>query len=215
MPTMAMAKALSLLLISASYRTHGWNMRVMAPTVAMTHGTKYGGASIGERNLAPRRTFLAWTTSASVLLSRPYPSQADIIADERLLKVSAAELKGVVSGIKEFEQAVGSEGNDVKLPSQVPLRVFQKLESKAHDVTLRAASDDGSDDGFFPAEDFLAVATEYAEHAGAARDLFKLSKLGRVGENGSEEVAKGYAKRCADEAKAASALLDVLAMAVQ
>ena len=56
---------------------------------------------------------------------------------------------------------------------------------------------------------------EYAEHAGAARDLFKLSKLGRVGENGSEEVAKGYAKRCADEAKAASALLDVLAMAVQ
>ena len=51
--------------------------------------------------------------------------------------------------------------------------------------------------------------------AGAARDLAKLAALGRVGENGSEEVAKGYAKRCVEEVQAASALLSVLATSVQ
>ena len=95
------------------------------------------------------------------------------------------------------------------------LDIWSIASISAERHTQNVAAPDGSDDGFFPAEDFMAVATDYAEHAGAARDLFKLSKLGRSGENGSEEVAKNYAKRCADEVRAASALLGVLALAVK
>ena len=167
--------------------------------------------------ISRRREFLnsLALSSGAVILSSGEPAFADVIGDERLLTATALELKTVVQNLDSFTTAVASETSEVKLPSQVPRTVFQRLEKNAHDVTVRDAAPDGSDDGFFPAEDFMAVATDYAEHAGAARDLFKLSKLGRSGENGSEEVAKNYAKRCADEVRAASALLGVLALAVK
>ena len=60
----------------------------------------------------------------------------------------------------------------------------------------------------------MAVASEYAEHAAAARDLAKLAQLGRIGENGSDEVVKGYAQRCVVEVKEAATLLSALAMGI-
>ena len=179
----------------------GWRMQLKPEGLGVV-------AKIGRREML--------LSSATVLLlGRPSPTVAEVLADINTLKITSSQLKGIVSNIDAFTASVASETSDVKLPAQVPLRVFQKLEAKAHDVTLRKASEDGTDDGFFPAEDFLAVAQDYAEHAGAARDLYKLSKLGRVGENGSDDVAISYAKRCGEEARAASALLEVLALAVQ
>ena len=79
------------------------------------------------------------------------------------------------------------------LPRSVPFTTFQKLESASSN------------------EDFLEMAADYATHAGAARDLIKLAKLGREGENGSEELVAVYATRAADEIKEANLILQVLA----
>jgi len=126
------------------------------------------------------------------------------------------ELAEVAQHLDQLEEALAAVDSSAKLPRQVPLKSFQATEKLAKSVdTAKLVGEIEGSDGFMPAEDYLAVATEYAEHAGAARDLAKLAKLGRVGENGSEEVARGYAKRCVEELQATSALLMVLAASVK
>jgi len=90
------------------------------------------------------------------------------------------------------------------LAPQVSAVTFQKLSKIAHAV-----------DGKIEADDFPYLAVEYAELAGAARDYFKLAKLGRVGENGGPEVALGYARDCAEKMEEASVVLDTLREAVE
>ena len=166
-----------------------------------------------------RRDFLGFSvTSAAAVASAPAfaaapPSNSDFM----LLATTAAELKEALKDPAKLEDAIflvgeGSAGGQTRpFPNQVPRLTFQSLEKYAHDVV----SESFGGDGVFPAEDYLAVASEYSEHAGAARDLFKLSKLGRVGENGSEQVARDYAKRCVGELQAASPLLEALAASVK
>lgn len=64
-------------------------------------------------------------------------------------------------------------------PRQIPFRVFQEL---------------GATDG-----DMVDLVTDYAEHAAAARDLFKLGRLGMVGVGASEELVQQYVDRGLDE----------------
>mmetsp|Transcript_55649 Transcript_55649/g.95845 ORF Transcript_55649/g.95845 Transcript_55649/m.95845 type:complete len:209 (-) Transcript_55649:153-779(-) len=160
-----------------------------------------------------RRHFVG---ASLLFMSQPSRASASTTDDSaRLIQSTSSELTAVTQNLGQLEAALAAENSVVKLPSQVPLRAFQQTEKQAHDVDVAKLIGEVEDsDGFMPAEDFLAVAAEYAEHAGAARDLAKLAKLGRVGENGSEEVAKGYAKRCVAELKAAGALLTVLAAAI-
>eukprot|EP00747_Dinoflagellata_sp_TGD_P066689 gnl/TRDRNA2_/TRDRNA2_154929_c0_seq1.p1 gnl/TRDRNA2_/TRDRNA2_154929_c0~~gnl/TRDRNA2_/TRDRNA2_154929_c0_seq1.p1 ORF type:complete len:301 (+),score=57.20 gnl/TRDRNA2_/TRDRNA2_154929_c0_seq1:49-951(+) len=168
---------------------------------AFQNAARHGQAS-GE---APSRRQLLWLLGPAA--SGVFPRVA--VADETdAAKVAAAssKLKAIVSNINEFTTAVASEAEDVKLPAQISFRTFQALAKSAHNVEGQTT---------FEPTDYLEVAAEYAEHAGAARDFFKLSKLGRAGENGSQEVAMDYAKRCGEELQAASALLDVLSLAVQ
>ena len=137
-------------------------------------------------------------------------------ADSTLIQNTAMELAEVAQHLDQLEEALAAVDSSAKLPRQVPLKSFQATEKLAKSVdTAKLVGEIEGSDGFMPAEDYLAVATEYAEHAGAARDLAKLAKLGRVGENGSEEVARGYAKRCVEELQATSALLMVLAASVK
>ena len=85
--------------------------------------------------------------------------------------------------------AIDEDPSAPKLPRQVSRITFQSAESLFKDLV----------DSNFYAEDFMEVVIEYAEHDGAAIDLYKLARLGRLGENGSEEVAKGYSRRCIEE----------------
>jgi len=168
-----------------------------------------------------RRDFLGFSAFSAAAVVYAPPSMAaapESNADAKLLAATAAQLKAVLTDPAKLEDQIFQDGDGSKpptwdrpFPSQVPRVSLQSLEKYAHDVV----SESFGGDGVFPAEDFLAVASEYAEHAGAARDLYKLSKLGRVGENGSEQVARDYAKRCVGELKAASPLLDALAASVK
>jgi hypothetical protein len=168
-----------------------------------------------------RRDFLGFSTfsAAAVVCAPPSIAAApEKNADAKLLISTAAELKAALADPSKLEDQIFADGDGTKpptwdrpFPSQVPRVSLQSLQKYAHDVV----SDDFGGDGVFPAEDFLAVASEYAEHAGAARDLYKLSKLGRVGENGSEEVARDYAKRCIGELQLASPLLAAMAASIQ
>ena len=90
------------------------------------------------------------------------------------------------------------------MPPQVPAITFQRLSKTAHSVENKIESDD-----------FPYVAVEYAEVAGAARDYFKLARIGRVGENGSPEVAAEYARLCVVKIEEASVLLDTLREAIE
>ena len=92
-----------------------------------------------------------------------------------------------------------------RLPAQVPFRVFQGLTSKAKDLP----------DLNFDSSDFIGIATEYAEHAGSERDYTKLTRLGRTGGNGSEDVVIFYTKKAVKEVKEAEILLQVLAKSVK
>eukprot|EP00546_Thalassionema_frauenfeldii_P014163 CAMPEP_0178909992 /NCGR_PEP_ID=MMETSP0786-20121207/8847_1 /TAXON_ID=186022 /ORGANISM="Thalassionema frauenfeldii, Strain CCMP 1798" /LENGTH=120 /DNA_ID=CAMNT_0020582189 /DNA_START=161 /DNA_END=520 /DNA_ORIENTATION=- len=114
--------------------------------------------------------------------------------DVLLVQETASQLKACTSQLARFEEGLSAADpieDAPKLPPQISFKVFQTLNSRANDVPKEN----------FEADDFLGLAAEYAEHAGAARDYAKLAKMGRVGENGSEEVAVFYAKKAAEEAK--------------
>jgi len=77
-----------------------------------------------------------------------------------------------------------------KLPGQISFRIFQGLVSSKK-VVLK----DVPESDFVANDDFIGIAAEYSEHAGAGRDFYKLALLGRTGENGSNDVVFFYAKK--------------------
>ena len=117
-----------------------------------------------------------------------------------LLETSAA-LNTLVKDMARFKEGLILDDKAYpQLPAQIGFAKLQKLAAKARDD---------------PENDFLEVASEYAEHASAARDLVKLARLGRQGENGSEDVVKLYADRAVGEVELAASSLSVLASLVK
>lgn len=96
-----------------------------------------------------------------------------------------------------------------KLPGQISFRIFQGLVSSKK-VVLK----DVPESDFVANDDFIGIAAEYSEHAGAGRDFYKLALLGRTGENGSNDVVFFYAKKSIEELKEASKCLQTLAVSV-
>jgi len=154
-------------------------------------------------------------TAASFLIQQPSMAEAATAiaskADIELIKTTSDRYRLALIDKDKFiadmatEQDTTTSGTVVSpLPPQIPAITFQKLSKFAHNVV-----------GKLEADDFPFVAIEYAEHAGAARDFAKLSRLGRIGENGSPEVALDYAKRCLLELEEASVILDTLRQAVE
>mmetsp|Transcript_32220 Transcript_32220/g.36643 ORF Transcript_32220/g.36643 Transcript_32220/m.36643 type:complete len:194 (+) Transcript_32220:131-712(+) len=142
-------------------------------------------------------------------LAHPLPAvAASTNKDVQLVVQTASDLKACTSDIDLFLKGLSSEvpiEGAPKLPSQISFKVFQSLAKLAKDVPTAK----------FEADDFLGLAAEYAEHAGSARDYSKLSKMGRIGENGSEEVVIFYAKKTANEVEETEKILKVLALAVE
>ena len=158
----------------------------------------------------PRRAFLSSVTAAPFAFlpatALAAPNKLDKLAAD--VSQNAASLKTVVAlGESPFINAVAKGEELSKLPQQVSLATFQRLAPRANSVKVG--------DGVLDAEDFLFVVADYAEHAGAARDLYRLSVLGREGEGGGEELAREYAKRCWAEVIQASALLDALSKSLE
>eukprot|EP00587_Corethron_hystrix_P013379 CAMPEP_0113303658 /NCGR_PEP_ID=MMETSP0010_2-20120614/3984_1 /TAXON_ID=216773 ORGANISM="Corethron hystrix, Strain 308" /NCGR_SAMPLE_ID=MMETSP0010_2 /ASSEMBLY_ACC=CAM_ASM_000155 /LENGTH=200 /DNA_ID=CAMNT_0000157695 /DNA_START=64 /DNA_END=666 /DNA_ORIENTATION=- /assembly_acc=CAM_ASM_000155 len=128
--------------------------------------------------------------------------------DVQTLQQTSIDLKSCTSQADLFFRGLISEEtlpDAPMLPAQISLRIFQSLAPLARNVPALN----------FEAEDFLGVAAEYAEHAGSARDYVKLAKLGRIGENGSEDLAVFYAKKAVEEVKETEKALQVLVQAVQ
>ena len=160
-----------------------------------------------------KTTFIGTAAAASFLLVQQ-PSMAEAAttiaskADIELIQTPSDRYRLALRDKEKFIADMATEQQDITtspLPPQIPAITFQKLSKFAHNV-------DGKLDD---ADDFPFVAIEYAEHAGAARDFAKLSRLGRIGENGSPEVALDYAKRCVLELEEASVILDTLRQAVE
>jgi len=149
--------------------------------------------------------------SSAAIMVKPLPAQAAINKDVELVQETEIQLKSLCDQIdKYYNGLLIVEGGNIpedtpKLPAQVPFRVFQGLTSKAKDLP----------DLNFDSSDFIGIAAEYAEHAGSARDYTKLARLGRTGENGSEDVVIFYAKKAVEELKEAEILLQVLAKSVK
>jgi len=159
-----------------------------------------------------RRSLLS-TVPAAVFLSPAIASAASSAPPEKLvdtLRENSNALKELVSlgeekfisGASRDDEDPDAPGSTLKLPQQIPLITFQKLAPFAHTAKF--------ENGMLDPEDYLYVVADYAEAAGAARDLYRLSKLGRRGEGGGEDVARGYAKRCWSEVEKASPLIEAL-----
>ena len=167
-----------------------------------------------RRDMLLKTTFIGTAAAASFLLIQQ-PSMAEAAtaaiaskADIELIQTTSDRYRLALKDKEKFIADMATEQQDITtspLPPQIPAITFQKLSKFAHNV-------DGKLDD---ADDFPFVAIEYAEHAGAARDFAKLSRLGRIGENGSPEVALDYAKRCVLELEEASVILDTLRQAVE
>jgi len=136
------------------------------------------------------------------LISANAASTSVAVESLRTYSKYLSEIAGMDEGSFIDDVSSGDEGK-VKLPQQISLVTFQKLAPLSKTIQLPSGEP-------FEAEDFLFVVADYAEAAGAARDLFRLSKLGRIGENGGEDVARDYAKRCRSEVVKASVLADAL-----
>mmetsp|Transcript_54119 Transcript_54119/g.114983 ORF Transcript_54119/g.114983 Transcript_54119/m.114983 type:complete len:194 (-) Transcript_54119:356-937(-) len=161
-----------------------------------------------SRRRALHRTAAAGAAALSPFLSRrPPPAIAKTPAEEIELVRSTAETYRAVLGDREsfLTELAAEDSSAVKLPPQVPAIAFQKLAGKAHGVEGKS----------FDADDFPFLAVEYAESAGAARDYFKLAKLGRTGENGGAEVAMEYARQCVAKLEEASVTLETLREAIE
>mmetsp|Transcript_50848 Transcript_50848/g.99457 ORF Transcript_50848/g.99457 Transcript_50848/m.99457 type:complete len:200 (-) Transcript_50848:129-728(-) len=171
----------------------------------------FGGSSgndrrqILQRGLAVSSSVLApWWTA----LVAPPPAAAAGSENLRTLQQTSAALQQCTAQTDLFLRGLVSVDplpDAPRLPPQISLRVFQGLAPRAKNVPARN----------FEADDFLGTAAEYAEHAGSARDYAKLAQLGRIGENGSEEVAVFYAKKAAEELVETEKTLQILVLAVQ
>ena len=158
----------------------------------------------------PRRSL--FTTSFVVIASTGlFPSPSFAATNSNLVEQLSStqnQYKVILDDIPSFINKLSANDSTTSLPQQIPILSFQKLAPSAHDARLGST-------GAISKDDFQFVAMDYAEHAGAARDLCKLSKMGWSGENGGADVARSYAERCADELKLASALLEGLLAAVE
>mmetsp|Transcript_17329 Transcript_17329/g.25604 ORF Transcript_17329/g.25604 Transcript_17329/m.25604 type:complete len:185 (+) Transcript_17329:92-646(+) len=159
-----------------------------------------------------RRQFLESAASSTLLAPFVVASNPALAADNSkdilLVQQRIAELKACTSQLTLFQQSLSAAEpmeDAPKLPPQISFKVFQSLSNRANDVPKEN----------FEADDFLGLAAEYAEHAGSARDFSKLAKMGRLGENGSEEVAVFYAKKAAEETKETEKILKVLGLALE
>lgn len=162
-----------------------------------------------RRHLLQRGTALTIGVGSTILTPLtqfPQPSLAGAKAtdDIELIKSTVELYKLTLSDKSKFVTELAAENSITKLPPQVPTITFQNLAKIAHTVENK-----------FDADEFPFVAIEYAEHAGAARDFAKLAKLGRIGENGSAEVALAYAEKCVVELEEAYVLLDTLYQALE
>ena len=164
--------------------------------------------------LVARRSFLVRSPAALLVLLPLLGPSAALAASPKLadtVSSTSARLTSIVSrGEKSFvDSVVGRTADDAPLlPPQIPRTSFQKLAPRAQ--TIQA-----SDFGMMEAEDFLFVAADYAESAGAARDLLRLADLAGVGEGGGDELKRNYAKRSWEEVEKASVLLGVLSKSVE
>lgn len=158
-----------------------------------------------RRNMLFQTTLLGGTAFGTQF-SKPAEAAAKVRgADAELIKTTSDGYHSALADKDRFVADLASDDASAPspLPPQIPAIMFQKLAKVAHGV-----------DGKMDADDFQFVAIEYAEHAGAARDFARLSRLGRIGENGSAEVALDYAKRCLIELEEASVVLDTLCQAI-
>ena len=192
---------LSALLLSSSSFTLSPKPSLLPSTRASTTTSL---SSVSRSNFL-RSAVAAASPLLLVTALSPLPSFAGSSADLESLRESSAALKAL--SIPSFVKSLAAGDSTTKLPAQVPIVVFQRLAKVAHDTNV--------DGGAFAAGDFEYVAKDYAVAAGAARDFYKLSRLGREGENGSEAVAKDYAEKCGDQLEAAGVLLNVLVEAVK
>lgn len=159
-----------------------------------------------------RRQLIQSAASSTLLApllvaSNPAVAAANI-NDVLLVQQRISELKVCTSQLDLFQEGLSAAEpmeSAPKLPQQISFKVFQTLSSKAKNVPKEA----------FEVDDFLGLAAEYAEHAGSARDYAKLARMGRVGENGSEEVAVFYAKKAVEETKETEKALKVLGLAIE
>ena len=166
--------------------------------------------SIATRTAFSRRAVFARTALLGGAAAAPFPRPAAAAAakpraaDAELVRATSARYRAALSDRARLVADLASEDASAPspLPPQIPAAVFQKLVPFARTVP-----------GGIDADDYPFVAVEYAEHAGAARDLARLARLGRIGENGSAEVALNYAQRCVAELEQASAVLDTLRQA--
>ena len=195
-PNMKYAASLSAVLVSV--------LSVLSP-VATAYNPSVKPATISRRHLLQRTALIGGSAVLAPLTQFPQPSLAKKADDIELIKSTCDLYKSALKDKAAFVAGLASEDSSTKIPPQIPSITFQNLAKVAHAV------DGGLDD----ADDFPFVAVEYAEHAGMARDFAKLSKLGRVGENGSAEVALAYAEKCVVELEEASVLLDTLRQALE
>ena len=159
--------------------------------------------TFSRRHLLQRTAIIGGSAVLAPLTQFPQPSLAKTADDIELIKSTCDLYKSALADKATFIADLAAENSSTKIPLQITAITFQNLAKVAHTV------DDKLD-----ADDFPFVAVEYAEHAGAARDFAKLSKLGRIGENGSAEVALAYAEKCVVELEEASVLLDTLCQAL-
>mmetsp|Transcript_5637 Transcript_5637/g.10319 ORF Transcript_5637/g.10319 Transcript_5637/m.10319 type:complete len:205 (+) Transcript_5637:119-733(+) len=165
------------------------------------------GPAFSRRNML--RTTLLGGAAFGAQLSRPSVAAAAAetkvrAADAELIQSTSDGYRAALADKEKFVADLASETPSATspLPPQIPAATFQKIAKMAHDVEKMEA------------DDFPFVAVEYAEHAGAARDFAKCARLGRIGENGSAEVALDYAQRCVLEMEEASVVLDTLRQAL-
>ena len=169
----------------------------------------YQISSNSRRSTFSRRQLLQETAAAGIILpvvtQIPRCASAKGFDDEiSFIKSTSDTYHLVLKNKQAFISELSAEESTSALPPQVPAIAFQKLSKVAHGVEGKIESDD-----------FSYLAVEYAELAGAARDYFKLAKLGRLGENGSPEVAMEYAQQCVSKLEEASVVLDTLLQAVE
>jgi hypothetical protein len=160
--------------------------------------------TVSRRQLLQRTAVIGGFAFLAPLTQFPQPSLANTAEDIELIKSARDLYKSALKDKATFVADLAAENSSTKIPQQPSAITFQNLAKVAHNVGEK-----------LDADDFPFVAVEYAEHAGAARDFAKLSKLGRIGENGSAEVALAYAEKCVEELEEASVLLDTLCQALE
>mmetsp|Transcript_23575 Transcript_23575/g.26272 ORF Transcript_23575/g.26272 Transcript_23575/m.26272 type:complete len:230 (+) Transcript_23575:59-748(+) len=185
-----------------------------AGTTTTSSPALFSQSTTTRRDILLKTTFVGIAASSFLIQQPSMAEAATAVAskvDLELIKTTSDRYRLALIDKDKFIADMATEQDTTTtsgplvspLPPQIPAITFQKLAKVAR-TTEKVDSDD-----------FPFVAIEYAEHAGAARDFAKLSRLGRIGENGSPEVALDYAKRCVLELEEASVILDTLRQAVE